>query len=128
MHTLLFLEHLSRDYKSYGSPLIHSITSVYNCQNLFFIHLYLENFAFLHTRYQVLDFCIVRYIEVLHAWGLNLCLQPKEWKKWGQTIWYQGPMESAPGLQSIWQQTLLRIDFGSESVLQLLCNNRIRQS
>lgn len=90
--------------------------------------------SFAHKIPSIRFFFISRHIEVLRAWGLTFCLQPKKGQKWGQTIWYGVPMESAPGLYSIWQQplsqweTLLRIGFGSESVLQFLCNNRIRQS
>lgn len=60
LHALLLLEHPLHHYDCYGSLLVHSVVSVFICQNLFFIHLYLENLAFLHTRYQVLDFF---YIE-----------------------------------------------------------------
>lgn len=30
--TSLFLEHPSHDYESYGSPLVHSVASVYNAK------------------------------------------------------------------------------------------------
>jgi len=78
LHTPLFLEHPSHGYENYGSPLVHSAASVYNCRKLFFIHLYPENFGFLHTIYQLLDFRILRHIKVLHASQLNLCLQQKK--------------------------------------------------
>lgn len=79
LHTLLFLEHPLHDYDCYGSLLVHSVVSVFNCQNLFFIHLYLENLVFLHTRYQVLDFFlywdILKYC-MLGGW-ISACKQKK---------------------------------------------------